>query len=196
MNELKHYGVKGMKWGVRRTPEQLGHTKKSSIPNARKLYNYKGKLYFISESDIDGETLKPRVPKNYLTESGYEDNTTPRICFSDDPGKNLTALSQNVKGKIFYVYEPDETARQNLYKPNSKAVPDQKITNEMWVTEPTTIHKVGSILCIGDDGNDGMKYTYGDGKTAELYGWNYVWLDDEIKHSDIELGRDFISKFI
>lgn len=26
-NELCHYGVKGMKWGVRRTPEQLGHAR-------------------------------------------------------------------------------------------------------------------------------------------------------------------------
>lgn len=25
MNFIEHYGVKGMKWGVRRTPEQLGH---------------------------------------------------------------------------------------------------------------------------------------------------------------------------
>ena len=24
-NELYHYGVKGMKWGVRRSPVQLGH---------------------------------------------------------------------------------------------------------------------------------------------------------------------------
>lgn len=25
---LSHYGIKGMKWGVRRTPEQLGHARK------------------------------------------------------------------------------------------------------------------------------------------------------------------------
>lgn len=25
MNELEHYGIKGMKWGIRRAPEELGH---------------------------------------------------------------------------------------------------------------------------------------------------------------------------
>lgn len=36
-NSLEHYGIKGMHWGVRRTPEQLGHKK------ARVLRKYKKK---------------------------------------------------------------------------------------------------------------------------------------------------------
>lgn len=32
-NELYHYGVKGMKWGVRRTPAQLGRTGKRKKNN-------------------------------------------------------------------------------------------------------------------------------------------------------------------
>lgn len=30
---LQHYGVKGMKWGVRRTPEQLGHRTRKATSN-------------------------------------------------------------------------------------------------------------------------------------------------------------------
>lgn len=33
-NELYHYGVKGMKWGIRRTPRQLGHRTSGSKTTA------------------------------------------------------------------------------------------------------------------------------------------------------------------
>lgn len=34
---FKHYGVKGMKWGVRRTPEQLGHKPKKPKWNKKQV---------------------------------------------------------------------------------------------------------------------------------------------------------------
>ena len=172
MSSLSHHGVKGMKWGVRRTPEELGHINGGEA-KVYKLHNYKGHLYFISEKEMDGKTLNPRVPENFLTRYGFEDNTTERICFSHDPGKCLTAMSANVSGKTFNVYEPAE--KHDVYKPNRFTVPDAEITGEMWIKEPVKLKKVGSIRCIGDTGEDGLKYTYGN-NTAELYDWNYEWL--------------------
>lgn len=39
-SELYHHGVKGMKWGVRRTPEQLGHRKRKQ--SISKMYGHSG----------------------------------------------------------------------------------------------------------------------------------------------------------
>lgn len=36
MNELHHHGIKGMRWGVRRTPEQLGHLSKKDAKWVKK----------------------------------------------------------------------------------------------------------------------------------------------------------------
>lgn len=36
-DELYHYGVKGQRWGIRRTPEQLGHKIKKLEKKNRKL---------------------------------------------------------------------------------------------------------------------------------------------------------------
>lgn len=41
-SELYHHGVKGMKWGVRRTPQQLGHDVKQKVKNTAQ--NVKNKV--------------------------------------------------------------------------------------------------------------------------------------------------------
>ena len=39
-NELYHYGIPGMKWGVRRTPSQLGYNKGDSSVTKRVKKDY------------------------------------------------------------------------------------------------------------------------------------------------------------
>ena len=184
-DELKHYGIPGMKWGVRNGPPYpLGKQLKNKTPyKVDELKNYKGHLYFISEKNMDGATLSPRVPTNYFTENGYEDNWTKRICFSSSVDGCLKGLSQNNTGKTFNVYEAVRKPGQSVYKPNKGAVPDADITGELWLKEPTKLKAVGRINCIGDDGKDGLPFEYGD-RSAELYGWKYSW-SNELKHYGI-----------
>lgn len=155
----------------------------SNEKNAPELKNYKGHAYFVSTEDMDGKIMEPRVPNNFFTDKGFEDNVTKRVCFAPSIDKCLMGLSQNLKGKQFYVYEPVKYSR--IYKPNTKAVPDSKVTDELWIKEPVQVRKVSTIKVIKDAGKDGLPFEYGNGQKAELYEWDYEFLsDDTIKHSD------------
>lgn len=50
-DELYHYGVKGMKWGIRRTPAQLGRTIKSKYYGAKEQYYTKKSNRLQSKAD-------------------------------------------------------------------------------------------------------------------------------------------------
>ena len=52
--ELYHYGVKGMRWGVRRTPAQLGHTPASK----RKIENGPTLVSKIKSNRVARKTAK------------------------------------------------------------------------------------------------------------------------------------------
>lgn len=135
-------------------------------------------LFFISEDDLDGEILEPRVPDNFFTKNGYEDGETPRVCFTPSVDKCLMAISQKCAGIEFYVFSPEEVSEENIYKPTVEEVPDSEITDEIWITCPVKIKKVGKIKVLGDSGLDGHPFNYGD-KTAELYDWDWEWLEEK-----------------
>ena len=174
--ELRHHGIIGQKWGVKNGPPYpLNSELKNRTPaKIKTIKNYKGDLYFISESDMNGKTLQPRVPDNYFTKNGYEDCSTPRVCFAQSVDGCLKGLSQNLKGRTFNAYSPSEKI-STVFKPNIGAVPDADVTGELWVKEPVTLKQVGKIFVSGDDGKDGLPFEYGD-HMAELYGWNYKFI--------------------
>ena len=50
---LMHHGIKGMKWGVRRTPEQLGHRTNRPMSD-RQVYNTARKVYRLDAKNRSG----------------------------------------------------------------------------------------------------------------------------------------------
>ena len=151
-------------------------------------------LYFISELSMNDELLVPRVPNNYMTENSFEDNVTPRVCFFATIDGALMALSQNIKGKKFYVHVPEDGQRLSIVKPAVASVPDQLITHEHWVMEKVNLRCIGQIEITGDGDNEYeytyKKYKYNKTYTTEIPGakeykeklydwkWRWIWKDD------------------
>lgn len=49
---LIHHGVKGMRWGVRRTPEQLGHVTNSAVANAEEAVLTRSALTVKASTEV------------------------------------------------------------------------------------------------------------------------------------------------
>lgn len=62
--ELYHHGIKGMRWGVRRSPEQLGHNRKSKASKSQQ----------IKQARKDLPVLQKQLSKAY--DNYYNANST------------------------------------------------------------------------------------------------------------------------
>lgn len=60
MSYLQHYGILGMHWGIRRTPEELGHrTRRVEYPRSRK------KISQMSDSELQSKINRLQKESQY-----------------------------------------------------------------------------------------------------------------------------------
>ncbi|MDD2518347.1 MAG: hypothetical protein PHI05_01270 [Bacilli bacterium] len=135
------------------------------------------KLYHLSESNLDGVELFPRIPDNFMTRNNYENNSIKRISFSTSIDGALTGISSNLDNKEFYIHEPNDYSNLVIKQITNDDVPDQSLTEEIWVLNPTRLKMIGKLKVINSKSKI-YNYKYGE-FTAETYRWNYIELKNE-----------------
>lgn len=150
-------------------------------------------MYHISkDSNLHGVTLSPRIPHNFFTENGWEDNATKRVCFSETIDGALSALNQNLDNEILYVYEP-ATLENIRTKPNNEVVdfvPDAHLTKEIWVLEDVELRFVKTITVL--DCQSPTFYEYEEGKKGEFWVWQWEAIIDTLIEEIENLGYDTV----
>ena len=108
-DELYHYGIKGMKWGVRRTAEQLGHTVKS----VKSVYDsHKAKKRAKKEAAKAKKRSKITNPKKLTTEE--LNARIKRLQLEKDYNDLVKDTNRTRKGKSF-VMDILESSGKNLF---------------------------------------------------------------------------------
>ena len=132
---LMHYGILGMKWGVRRTPEQLGHVK-SSAKNVAKRVTYSKK----KDPNIPHYNLKAKdVYKNMDQMTDKELRTALNRLQWQKEAKSLASKPSTVKrGREFL---KDYTA--TLGAISAAAVITYTMSNKLGIGVPPIIELLG-----------------------------------------------------
>ena len=175
IDAAEKFGIKGVLFSNEKDLQKYIKNMQSNINESYLLQEASSnKVYHLSQTNLDGKTIQPTVPSNYMTKNGYEDGKTKRVCFATSINGCLRGLSLKCEGMKLFVHVPD--GNYNIYKPSNKEVPDASITGEVWIKKAVKMKCIGQIYVIGDKGEDGIPYKYGD-KTAELYDWEWKWID-------------------
>ena len=109
---LMHYGIKGMKWGVRRTPEQLGHRKRSAKQLSKSMRSFKYKEFdkLMSPEEVKRSKRgschdQVMYELDYLRKAGYKPRATFLMEYDDNGQGGMTHsfVHYQKNGKTYWV---------------------------------------------------------------------------------------------
>lgn len=127
---LWHHGIKGQKWGIRRTPEQLGHkNSKSKVENQEKSGRigdtyYSSKGFTIAAAKLENYCLKPGSPhsKDFF-DLGYT---------SDDADLLFTHIEENFDMNNRKQERLSERGEMQFRIPMLLGVTEKKVLTTAW----------------------------------------------------------------
>ncbi len=119
MNELTHYGVKGMKWGVRRSDAQLAKARSAPKPTLSDDAKRANRLYDKIETKGTG-SLSNQEMRQFLERMNLERQYS-QMMYSP-PGKSAADRGHDQVKKILSYGQTYENVRKFLQTPTGQAV--------------------------------------------------------------------------
>lgn len=86
LGEIYHHGIKGMKWGVRRSPEQLGHAPKGKVAKSENDVTIDGEFY---RSGKGFSIHQDKLAKFCLLPGGKHSDQFFKLGYTADDSKRL-----------------------------------------------------------------------------------------------------------
>lgn len=157
-NELMHYGVKGMKWGVIRTDAQLGHPKKPAKPRSTKP---KSDAYISASSKLR-KMMSSGIQK---AQSSWKEYNSPESKAIRDYKRGERLFEKHV-----------QLARQGRLK--YKGISDsevERITDRLYLEnrarQQSGNEKQGFMRRLGESAGNGFIQGFGQGVSARTSEW-------------------------
>lgn len=157
-NELMHYGIKGMKWGVIRTDAQLGHPKKPAKPRSTKP---KSDAYISASSKLR-KMMSSGIQK---AQASWKEYNSPENKAIRDYKRNERLFEKHV-----------QLARQGRLK--YKGISDsevERITDRLYLEnrarQQSGNEKQGFIRRLGESAGNGFIQGFGQGVSARTSEW-------------------------
>ncbi len=132
-------------------------------------------LWHVTPNKLPKNILTPHIPHNYMTERGFENNITPRVCLA--PCIKYALRGRNQQGYL-YVYSIRTDEIETLYYPTVDDVPDVDLTKEIWCLDPI-VHCdfYGKIDCNNRKGKF-IPFTLKNGEECTVADWEYEFVRD------------------